>query len=353
MPVEELPVGPVASRPLSAVPDWRHVDAGPKISVVIPTLNEAANLPHVFDAPPASVDEVVLVDGHSIDDTIAVARALRPDVRIVLQDGRGKGNALACGFAAAHGDIIVMLDADGSTDPAEIPRFVDALLAGARLRQGLALRRRRRQRRHHARCAGSATASSAPLVNVLFGTRYTDLCYGYNAFWRHCLPHMHVACDGFEVETLINIRVARAGLAVAEVPSIEHERLHGESNLNAVRDGLRVLRTIVARARAPPARPEQPGRLAPRASASWRRRSAPSSSTRTRRLPSRSPSRSASGGGSVGSAMGRSVLVGRRRRRAGDQRVLAQHPHADPFARARAGRAASPRRPAARCRRRA
>ena len=82
------------------------------------------------------------------------------------------------------------------------------------------------------------------LVNVLFRTRYSDLCYGYNAFWRHCLPHLHVTCSGFEVETLINIRVARAGLSVAEVPSMEHERLFGESNLHAVRDGLRVLRTI-------------------------------------------------------------------------------------------------------------
>jgi hypothetical protein len=84
------------------------------------------------------------------------------------------------------------------------------------------------------------------LVNTLFGTRYSDLCYGYNAFWSHCLAHMQVTCDGFEVETLINVRVARAGLSVAEVPSVEHARIHGESKLNAVRDGLRVLRTILS-----------------------------------------------------------------------------------------------------------
>jgi len=83
------------------------------------------------------------------------------------------------------------------------------------------------------------------LLNVLYGTRYTDLCYGYNAFWRSCLPHMSVNCDGFEVETLITARVARAGLSVVEVPSVEHERLHGVSNLNAVPDGMRVLRTIL------------------------------------------------------------------------------------------------------------
>ena len=86
----------------------------------------------------------------------------------------------------------------------------------------------------------------AVAVNVLFRTRYTDLCYGYNAFWRHCLPYMNVTCDGFEVETLIHVRIARAGLTVTEVGSVEHPRLHGESKLNArQRRDLRVLRTIV------------------------------------------------------------------------------------------------------------
>jgi hypothetical protein len=214
------------------------------ISVVIPTLNEAANLPHVLTRLPDFVDEVVLVDGHSVDDTIAVARSVRPDVRVVRQDARGKGNALACGFAAASGDIIVMLDGDGSTDPAEIPQFVAALLAGNDFAKGS----------RFAPGGASTDITSVRrlgngalkmLVNVLFRTRYTDLCYGYNAFWRHCLPHMHVTCDGFEVETLLNVRVARAGLRVAEVASVEHERLFGESKLHAVRDGLRVLRTIV------------------------------------------------------------------------------------------------------------
>jgi hypothetical protein len=214
------------------------------ISVVIPTLNEAANLPHVLPLIPEFVDEVVLVDGHSQDATIEIARAIRPDIRIVLQDRRGKGNALACGFAAASGDIIVMLDADGSTDPNEIPQFVAALLEGNDFAKGSRY------------TEGGSSLDITPLratgnkalafaVNVLFRTRYTDLCYGYNAFWRHCLPYMDVTCDGFEVETLIHVRIARAGLSVAEVGSIEHPRLHGESKLNALSDGARVLRTIV------------------------------------------------------------------------------------------------------------
>lgn len=186
----------------------------------------------------------MLVDGNSTDGTAEVARELFPTVRIVGQTRRGKGNALSCGFAACRGDIIVMLDADGSADPREIPRFVQALVEGADFAKGsrfldgggsadITLVRR----------LGNAFLGG--LVNALFGTRYTDLCYGYNAFWAHCLPHMSVDCDGFEVETLINIRVAQAGLAVTEVPSYEQSRIHGESNLNAMRDGYRVLRTIV------------------------------------------------------------------------------------------------------------
>jgi glycosyltransferase involved in cell wall biosynthesis len=228
----------------------------PLISVIIPALNEARNLPHVMARLP-EVDEVILVDGGSTDDTVDVARRLMPGVRVVEQNRRGKGNALACGFAAATGDIIVMIDADGSTDPAEIPDFVAALRAGADFAKGTRfgaaggsadLTRLRR--------AGNRCLSL--LVNALFGTRYSDLCYGYNAFWaRHVevfgldstspVPAQgdgRLWGDGFEIETLLNVRAARARLRIVEVSSFEHLRIHGASNLNACTDGIRVLRTI-------------------------------------------------------------------------------------------------------------
>jgi len=225
-------------------PGWPKDGRLPTISVVLPTLNEAANLPHVFARLPDCVTELVLVDGRSKDDTIAVARALMPDVRVILQNGRGKGNALACGFAASRCEIIVMLDADASTDPAEIPRFVGALLDGADFAKGSRFADGGRSEDiTRLRAVGNRVLGMG--VNALFGTTYTDLCYGYNAFWRHCLPHMQVNCDGFEVETLINVRIARANLRVVEVPSTEAARMHGVSNLSAFRDGRRVLRTIV------------------------------------------------------------------------------------------------------------
>ena len=226
----------------------------PRVSVVIPTLNEARNLDHVFAALPGDLHEVILVDGHSVDGTPDVARRLRPDIRVVNQTRTGKGNALACGFAAATGDIIVMIDADGSTDPAEIPRFVEALTAGADFAKGSRF------------APGAGSSDITPLrklgnkllglaVNLMYGTRYSDLCYGYNAFWARHAPAFGLQAespgqrkvwgDGFEIETVLNLRASAAGLAVTEVPSFEHARIHGESNLRTLRDGQRVLRTIL------------------------------------------------------------------------------------------------------------
>ncbi len=231
----------------------------PLVSVVIPTLNEARNLPHVFGALPDGLHEVVLVDGGSTDDTVEVARRLRPDVVVVRQTRTGKGNALASGFDACTGDAIVMIDADGSTDPAEITKFVETLISGAEFAKGSRFG------------DGGHSKDITPLrrvgneglnmvVNTLFKTRFTDLCYGYNAFWRRVVPVMDLPStelaarpdgkklwgDGFEIETLINIRVASSGMRVKEVSSIEHLRIHGTSNLNTFRDGTRVLRTILS-----------------------------------------------------------------------------------------------------------
>ncbi len=230
-----------------------HPDASPwvTVSVVIPALNEAQNLPHVLPRIPNWVDEVVLADGGSEDQTVEVARMLLPDVRVVHEPQPGKGVGLQAGFRAARGDIIVTLDADGSTDPAEIPAFVGCLLAGAdfakgsRFVQGAGTTDMGLVRRTGNWCLQR-------LVRVAFGGRYSDLCYGYNAFWRHVLPVIDGDADGFEIETLMNIRVLAAGMRVAEVASHEARRIHGQSHLRTFRDGLRVLRTIIRERRRAP-----------------------------------------------------------------------------------------------------
>src|SRR4051794_37565858 len=230
------------------------VQTPPQVSLVIPAVNEAENLRCILRLLPRGLHEVVLVDGGSTDDTIEVARREVPSIRIVRQSGRGKGDALREGFAAVTGNVIVTLDADGSADPAEIPRFVDCLYGGADFAKGsrfldgggsgdITLLRR----------AGNRALVST--VNLLYGTHYSDLCYGYNAFWAECLPYLSLDVEGFEVETLMNVRAARAGLAVSEVPSFEAERIHGQSNLRPWRDGFRVLRTILREWR--PGRPSR------------------------------------------------------------------------------------------------
>ena len=216
----------------------------PSVTVVIPTLNEAQNLGHVLDRIPVWVAEVIIVDGLSSDNTVAVARAHRSDVRIIDETRRGKGYALRVGFEAATSDIVVALDADGSMDPCELPAFVGALIAGADVALGSRF------------AVGGGTTDMEwirkvgnhilrTLVTIAWRAQYTDLCYGYMSFWRDVWPALDAEHAGFEVETKVHIRARQKRLKVAEVPSFEARRMHGVSNLRTFRDGFAVLRTIV------------------------------------------------------------------------------------------------------------
>lgn len=216
----------------------------PSISVIIPTLNESRNLPWLMPRIPAWVSEVIIVDGCSTDDTVDVARQLCPDARIVIEKQRGKGAALRAGFAAAQSDIIVMLDADGSMDPGEIVLFVGALLSGADYVKGT----------RFIQGAGTEDMSLFRMVGnwgltitvrMLYGGAFSDLCYGYIAFWREHHTLFGGDQNGFEIETLMNVRALKAGLKVLEVASFEANRLFGESNLRAIPDGWRVLKAII------------------------------------------------------------------------------------------------------------
>jgi hypothetical protein len=248
--LERTPVSPPALPPLPRVsrhrarPDRAARPLQPSISVIIPTLNEAGNLPYVINTIPPSVSEIIIVDGRSNDDTERVASLLSPNIVIVRETKRGKGAALQAGFRAARGDILLILDADGSMNGADVSAFVQTLLNGADYVKGSRFMK------------GGGSADITPirrfgdraiclLIFMGFGVHYSDGTYGLKAFWRDCLDLLHIDADGFEVELLMDIRAHRSTLNIAEVPCFETVRIHGNSNLNAVRDGFRCLKVII------------------------------------------------------------------------------------------------------------
>lgn len=215
----------------------------PRVSLIIPTLNEAENLRWLLPRLPRWVYEVVIIDGRSTDNTVEVARQLYPNVRIVLEKRPGKGAALTAGFEAARGDICVMLDADGSMDPEEIILFVSALMSGADFVKGSRF------------IQGAGTVDMTLIrmlgnwgltqaVRLLFGGSFSDLCYGYIGFWTKHLDVLRSDNPGFEIETALNIKALQNRLKIVEVASFESHRIHGESNLRALSDGWRILKTI-------------------------------------------------------------------------------------------------------------
>jgi glycosyltransferase involved in cell wall biosynthesis len=248
----ESPVPYERRRPRPPAPGepWTYVLNGVtvrvSVSIIVPARNEAPNLASLFESLPP-VFEVILVDGHSVDGTIDVARDLMPDIRIVQQSGRGKGNAMIEGLNAARGDIAVFIDADGSNEPGEVERFVLALVNGADLAKGS----RFLERGGSSDITGIRRFGNGAIrtfVNRCYGTRFTDLAYGFNAVWTKHREILDLDCEGFEIETLLHIRAARLGLVIEEVPSYESERIAGTSNLHAFRDGTRIFALLVREA---------------------------------------------------------------------------------------------------------
>lgn len=229
--------------------------ANPRISVVVPAKDEAENIREILPYLKEYYEVIVVVSENDHASADAARQAL-PVAKIVYQTRKGKGNALACGFAEVTGDAIVMFDVDGSADPHEIPRFIQALTDGADLAKGSRY------------CPGGGSDDITVIrslgnkglnlvASVLTSTRFSDLCYGYNAFWADQLymldlPEVDidddvsmVRGDGFEIEALIIGRFALSGAAITEVPSFEHHRYYGNTNLNAIKDGCRVLWTLL------------------------------------------------------------------------------------------------------------
>jgi glycosyltransferase involved in cell wall biosynthesis len=221
----------------------RHRTQWPTVTAVIPTLNEADNLRWLLPRLTA-VDEVVIVDGESTDGTIEITRLLRPDAVIIVEPPTGKGTAMRVGMAAATSEVLIMLDADGSMDPAEFDAFLALICRGFDFVKG-----------SRYACGGGSddltglrsvgNKALTGLANSLYRTNWSDLCYGYVAVRRSAVERLALKSTGFEIETEMCVNAIRAGLRMAEVASHESNRRHGESNLNTFRDGWRVLRTMV------------------------------------------------------------------------------------------------------------
>ncbi|WP_241385504.1 glycosyltransferase family 2 protein [Rhodococcus sp. CH91] len=231
---------------MSRLPRRGHVSplVKPTASLVIPVRNEARNIAWVLGQIPEEITEIIIVDGASTDVTILTARSVRPDIRVVQQEGVGKGSALRTGFLAAEGDLIVMMDADGSMAPQEIPHYLHFLNNGYDFVKGSRF------------VAGGGSLDITRLrtlgnrfllgvFNSLYDTHLTDLCYGFCAFHRRYLDHLKLSATGFEIEAEMVAAAMRAGLRIAEVPSMEMPRRSGKSNLRAVRDGTRVLQAVL------------------------------------------------------------------------------------------------------------
>ncbi len=218
-----------------------------KIGVVIPARNEEHSLPVVLEAlQKIGIDDVLVIDGKSTDRTIEVAKDFGANV--VLQTGNGKGNAVCQVFCNGYLDVdaVVLLDADGSMRPEEIPLLVEKLASGADVAKGSRfIEGGHSEDLSLVRKCGNLLFLS--LVKLFWRADYTDLCYGYAIFRKETVKKLAaiLKSQNFEIETEVYIKARKLGLKVAEVPSVELKRKHGKSNLNAFTDGFRILKTII------------------------------------------------------------------------------------------------------------
>lgn len=221
-----------------------------KVSVIFPTRNEEGCIGRVLrEVPREMVDEIIVIDGHSADHTEEEAKAeLRPSDRFVMQKGKGYGGAFREAFDIATGDVVIMMDADGSHDPKDIPAIVDKVERGyeyvmaSRYAPG-----GRSDDDTFIRWFGNRFFTW--LTNAVHSTRVTDSLYLYTAITRDGLNKLNLKTDGFEFCTEILVKAHRAGLKFAEVPAVERARFAGKSKVNAFWHGLKILRMILRRYR--------------------------------------------------------------------------------------------------------
>lgn len=215
----------------------------PSVTVLICTLNEEQSIADIMKRIPLWVDEVLLVDGRSADNTVEVAKRTRPDVRVLYQPSKGKGDALRCGIENATGEIVVTLDADRATDPEDVSMFIEPLLNAYDFAKGSRFLRKLPRNKPWYRWMGNWLITIT--FDVLFLRRYTDLCSGYNAFWKKSVEGIRWPQDGFENEPFINCQIAKRKLNVIEIGHLDLGRIKGEVKESSWRQGFKAIKTIL------------------------------------------------------------------------------------------------------------
>jgi glycosyltransferase involved in cell wall biosynthesis len=218
---------------------------GKRVSIVIPTLDEGKNIAKVIKGVNEVLEgidhEILIVDGMSTDSTVSIAKRL--GARVIF-DSVGKGHALREGLAKAHGDILVSMDADLSNEPKELRLLIDSIDIGYDICMGSRF------------ITGGGTEDMpairkfgnklfVTLVNLIFGSHYSDMCYGYRSFRKSAFKKLDLKENGFGIETEININAAKKRLKVIEIPSNEKKRVAGEAKLRTFKDGATILKTII------------------------------------------------------------------------------------------------------------
>ncbi len=209
-----------------------------KITAVIPTLNEEGNIRKVLNSVSKYVDEIIVTDGYSKDNTVRVAKEFGAKI---LYDNIGKGSALRKGINTANGDVIVLFDCDLSHRASEIGKAIKLINDGYEI------------------CMPSRTIGHsddltkfrkflnmllANFVNFVWGSNYTDVCYGFRVAKKSALKKLDLSSNGFEIETEISIKAAKKRLKTKEIPTYEKKRKYGESKFNLFFDGLRIIRRV-------------------------------------------------------------------------------------------------------------
>ncbi|MEK6867605.1 MAG: glycosyltransferase family 2 protein, partial [Nanoarchaeota archaeon] len=205
-----------------------------KISVIAVNLNEEHTIKKVLTTIPSYIDEVIVVDGHSKDNSPTIAKEL--GFSVILQEGKGRGAAFKTGFKHVSGDIIVMLSTDGNERPADIDKLIQKMNEG----YDLVIASRFGQGKSHdvtfIRNIGNWGLTA--LINIASGLSLQDSQNGFRAIRRTALDNMNISANGFDIEAEMTLKAGKLGLKVAEVPTVEDEREFGVSNLRTFRDQL-------------------------------------------------------------------------------------------------------------------